>query len=278
MAATATALTAESTSKFESVGDFKLHYNEAGTGPAVVMVHGGGPGASGWSNFQRNIGSFAEHHRTLLVDMPQFGQSDSVVVTEPRSQHTARAICALLDKLGIEKASLVGNSMGGGASINFAIDYPNRIDKLVVMGSSGAGQSLFAPMPTEGIKVLNQVFNDPTADGMRRLINLMVYDSSFLTEELLQDRLQAALNPGHLEARKKSGNAQRDLGAELGKITAPTLILWGRDDRVVPMDTGLRLLAGLPGSQMHIFGHCGHWVQFEHADEFNRLVLDFLAN
>ena len=277
MAATAT-LTEESTSKYAQIGDFRLHYNEAGTGPAVVMLHGGGPGASGWSNFQRNIGAFSERHRTLLVDMPGFGKSDSVVVTEPRSQHTARALCGLLDSLGIERASFVGNSMGGSASINFAIDFPERIDKLVVMGSAGAGQSIFTPMPTEGIKVLNQVFDNPTADGMRRLINLMVYDASFLTEELVQGRLQAALNPGHLDARKKSSSAQRNFVAEVGNIKARTLIVWGRDDRVVPLDTGLRLLAGIPGAQMHIFGQCGHWVQFEHADEFNRLVTDFLSN
>jgi 2,6-dioxo-6-phenylhexa-3-enoate hydrolase len=276
MAATAS-LTEQSTSKYAQVGDFRLHYNEAGTGPAVVMLHGGGPGASGWSNFQRNVGPFSERHRTLLVDMPGFGKSDSVVVTEPRSQLTARAVCGLLDSLRIERASFVGNSMGGAASINFAIDFPDRVDKLVVMGSAGAGQSLFVPMPTEGIKVLNQVFDNPTADGMRRLIQLMVYDASFLTEELLEGRLQAALNPGHLEARKKSSSAQRNFAAELGNIKAKTLIIWGRDDRVVPLDTGLRLLWSIPGAQMHVFGNCGHWAQFEHAEEFNRLVVDFLA-
>lgn len=271
-------LTEESTSKYAQVGDIRLHYNEAGTGPAVVMLHGGGPGASGWSNFQRNISPFSERNRTLLVDMPGFGKSDSVVVTEPRSQVTARAVCGLLDSLGIERASFVGNSMGGSASINFAVDFPDRIDKLVVMGSSGAGQSIFVPQPSEGIKVLNQVFDNPTAEGMRRLIQLMVYDSSFLTEELVQQRLQAALNPGHLDARKKSVNVQRDFSPALGNIKAQTLIVWGRDDRVVPMDTGLRLLGAIPNAQLHIFNHCGHWVQFEHADQFNRLVLDFLSN
>jgi pimeloyl-ACP methyl ester carboxylesterase len=277
MAATA-ALTEESTSKYAQVDDFRLHYNEAGTGPAVVMLHGGGPGASGWSNFQRNIGPFAEHCRTLLVDMPGFGKSDSVVVTEPRSQLTARAVCRLMDSLGIERASFVGNSMGGAASLNFAIDFPDRIDKLVVMGSAGAGQSIFVPQPTEGIKVLNAVFDNPTAEGMRRLIQLMVYDASFLTEELVQQRLQAALNPGHREARKKSANVQRDFSRDLGNIKARTLIVWGKDDRVVPLDTGLRLLGAIPGAQMHIFAHCGHWAQFEHADDFNRLVTDFLSN
>lgn len=276
MAATTT-LTEEGTSKYARVGDIRLHYNEAGTGPAVVMLHGGGPGASGWSNFQRNIHAFSERHRTLLVDMPGWGKSDSVIATEPRSQLTARAVCGLLDALGIDRASLVGNSMGGAASINFAIDFPDRIDKLVVMGSAGAGQSIFVPQPTEGIRVLSEVFDNPTADGMRRLINLMVYDASFLTEDLLQGRLQAALNPGHQEARKKSTNAQRNFAADLPKIKARTLIIWGRDDRVVPLDTGLRLLWAIPGAQMHVFGQCGHWAQFEHADEFNRLVIDFLA-
>ena len=137
---------------------------------------------------------------------------------------------------------------------------------------------MFTPMPTEGIRVLNRVFDNPTKDGMRQLIQLMVYDGSFLTEELLEGRLQAALNPAHQEARKKSGSAQRSFVVEAANITAKTLIVWGRDDRVVPLDTGLRLLATIPGAQMHIFGQCGHWAQFEHADEFNRLTLDFLAN
>ncbi len=271
-------LTEESTSKYAQAGSMRLHYNEAGAGDPVIMLHGGGPGASGWSNFQHNVGPLAEQYRTLLVDLPGFGKSDSVVLTEPRTQVGARAIRDLMDMLGIEKASLVGNSMGGGTSINFAIDYPDRIDKLVVMGSVGGGQSILVPMPTEGIKVLNQVFANPTADGMRRLIQLMVFDSSFLTDELVQQRLSAALNPDHLEARKKSSSGQRDLSRDLDKVKAKTLVIWGRDDRVVPLDTGLRLLWGIPDAQFHVYSKCGHWAQTEHADEFNRLVADFLSH
>jgi 2,6-dioxo-6-phenylhexa-3-enoate hydrolase len=271
-------LTEASTSKYVQLRDMQLHYNEAGNGPPMVMLHGGGPGASGWSNFQRNVGSLAERHRVLLLDLPGFGKSDSVVLTEPRPQANARAVRDVLDALTIERASLVGNSMGGATSLNFAIDYPDRLDKLVVMGSAGAGQSYFVPTPTEGIKILGQVFDNPTAEGMRRLIEIMVYDASFLTEELLQQRLTAAQNPAHLEARRKSSPAQRDLSRELGRIQAKTLIIWGRDDRVVPLDTSMRLVAGLPDSRLHIFSRCGHWAQFEHADAFNRLVLDFLAH
>jgi 2,6-dioxo-6-phenylhexa-3-enoate hydrolase len=270
-------VTEAGTSKYAEAGKIRIHYNEAGAGPVAVMLHGGGPGASGWSNFQRNVGPFSERFRTLLVDLPGFGKSDSVAPNEPRSQFNARALRDLFDALGVERAHLIGNSMGGATALNFAIDYPDRIDRLVVMGAAGAGQSLFVPMPTEGIRVLNQVFDNPTAEGMRRLIQFMVYDSSFLTEELLQQRLQAALNPQHLEARKKSAAAQRDLSRDLGKVKAKSLIVWGRDDRVVPLDGSLRLVWGIPDAELHIFGRCGHWAQFEHAEEFNRLVIDFLG-
>lgn len=274
----ALSVTEAGTSKYVQAGQIRIHYNEAGTGPVALMLHGGGPGASGWSNFQRNIGPLSESYRVILVDLPGFGKSDSVVINEPRSQFNARILSELLDALQIEKASLIGNSMGGATALNFATDYPDRIDKLVVMGSAGAGQSLFVPTPTEGIKVLNQVFDNPTAEGMRRLIQLMVYDASFLTEELLQQRLQAALNPQHLEARKKSATVQRDLSRDLSKVKTRTLIIWGRDDRVVPLDGSLRLLWGIPDVELHIFGRCGHWAQFEHAEEFNRLVIDFLSH
>ncbi len=276
-AATTHGLTEASTSRFADVEGMRLHYNEAGSGPVIVMLHGGGPGASGWSNFQRNVSVLSQHYRVLLPDMPGFGKSDSVTLNEPRSQANARAIRGLLDALRIERATLIGNSMGGATSVNFAIDYSDRVDKLVLMGSGGGGQPMFTPAPSEGIKVLNQVFENPTAEGMRRLIELMVYDSSFLTDELLQQRLGAALNPGHLEARRNSSPVQRDVVSQLGKIKAKTLIVWGRDDRVVPIDGGLRLLAGIPDTRLHVFSKCGHWAQFEHAGEFNRLVLDFLA-
>ncbi|NIO07437.1 MAG: alpha/beta fold hydrolase [Deltaproteobacteria bacterium] len=273
----AASLTETETSKYVHAGSLRIHYNEAGTGPAVIMLHGGGPGASGWSNFQRNIGPLSERFRVILIDFPGFGKSDSVVVNEPRSQVNARVLCDLLDALRIDKTHLIGNSMGGASGLNFAIDYPDRIDRLVIMGAAGAGQSLFVPMPTEGIKVLNQVFDNPTIEGMKRLIQLMVYDSSFLTEELLQQRLQDALNPQHMEARKKSKAVQMDLSRDLAKVKAKTLIIWGRDDRVVPLDGSLRLLWGIPDSELHVFGRCGHWAQFEHAEEFNRLVMGFLT-
>jgi pimeloyl-ACP methyl ester carboxylesterase len=145
------------------------------------------------------------------------------------------------------------------------------------MGAPAGGQSWFVPMPTEGIKVLNEVFDNPTVEGMRRLIQLMVFDSSFMTDELLQERLSTAQNPAHIAARQKSSTAVRDLTRELAGVKAPTLIIHGRDDRVVPLDLSVRLLNGIPDARLHVFGKCGHWAQFEQAAAFNRLVLDFLG-
>ena len=269
-------LTDAGTSKFAQAGGIKIHYNEAGSGPAVIMIHGGGPGASGWSNYQRNVGPLSESYRVLLMDMPGFGKTDYVQSNESFPTITARTIRDLMDTLGIEKASLIGNSMGGASSVTFAIDYPDRIDKLVLMGAAGFHfKSMFVPTPTEGIKVLGQVAKNPTKEGMRRLIELMVYDTSFLTDELLEQRLEAAL----ATHRPETGQAPpwRDIALELSKVKAKTLVIWGRDDRVVPFDGCLGYLWGLPDAELHVFSKCGHWAQFEHPEGFNKLVLDFLS-
>ena len=273
-------LTEESTSKFVQAGDIRLHYNEAGTGDVVICLHGGGPGASGWSNFNPNIGPLSADFRTILLDMPQYGKSDPVVIDGDRARFNAKAIRNMLDALNIEKVHLVGNSMGGATSIAFAIDYPERLDKLVLMGPAGGGTSIFMPRPLEGIKLLNGWYNNPTIEAMRKIVEVFVYDQKFKTDELVERRFNAAMgHPEHLEARKKSTNATiADFTSELSKIQSSTLVLWGRDDRFSPLDFALSLLWRIPNAQLHIFPECGHWCQYEKADEFNRLVLDFLRN
>ncbi len=271
----ATTLTAESTARDATLKGVKVHYNEAGSGPAVVMLHGGGPGATGWSNFNRNIGPLAANHRVILLDQPGYGGTDYLGSKDTFTEQSSRTLRDLLDHLGIDKCTPVGNSMGGGASLNFAIDYPDRTDKLVLMGAAAAGTSLFVPQPTEGIKHLIETRKNPTIESMRKLINLMVYDASFLTDELLQQRLEGAL----ATARSEPAPAiSRPLDQELGKVKAKTLIIWGANDLMAPLDGALKFLWGIPDSQVHIYSKCGHWAQFEHAPEFNRLVADFLDN
>ncbi|MNQ36311.1 2-hydroxy-6-oxo-6-phenylhexa-2,4-dienoate hydrolase [compost metagenome] len=277
--------TQDNTSHFAQVGDLRLHYNDVGEGEVVIMLHGSGAGATGWANFHRNVDAFvAAGYRVILLDCPGFGKSDPLLSAEPRFVVNARYTKGLMDALDIDKAHLVGNSMGGGSALAFAVEFPERLGKLILMGAGGVGKtSLFTPLPMEGIKLLFQVYREPTLDNLKKMLNVFVYDASALTEELVQLRLNSILaNPQHLENFLKSVELSQfnfgDFSANLPDIKAKTLITWGRDDRFVPIDWSLKLLNGIPDSRLHVFSQCGHWAQWEHADAFNRLVIDFLQH
>ncbi|NWB85877.1 alpha/beta fold hydrolase [Pseudomonas gingeri] len=289
MTATTHLLTEAATSKFARITegelDLQLHYNDAGQGTeTVVMLHGSGPGASGWANFNRNIESLTEAgYRVILMDCPGWSKSDPIVCSGSRSDLNARALKGLLDVLGLERVHILGNSMGGHSAVAFALTNPQRVGKLVLMGGGTGGPSAFTPMPTEGIKLLQGLYREPTIENLKKMMNVFIYDAGSLTEELFQTRLDNMLSRrDHLEnfvASLKANPKQfPDFSPRLGEISAQTLVIWGRDDRFVPMDTGLRLIAGLPNAQLHVFSRCGHWAQWEHADAFNRMVLDFLSH
>lgn len=271
-------LTAQATSAHAQAGPYRVHYHEAGQGPAVIMLHGGGPGATGWSNFNGNIGPFAAHHRTLLVDMLGFGDSDSVAFdTEPATTVRARALRDLMDTLGIERASFVGNSMGGTTAMAFAVDYPERTERLVLIGAAGMTRTVIVPQPTEGHRRLAEAGADPSVETMRALADTMLFDPSLMTRDALEERVRAARNEAHRIAAARSTAPWRDQANEFARIQARTLIVWGREDRVNPLEIGLQLLRDIPDSRLFVFRHCGHWAQIEHAAEFNRVALEFLA-
>ncbi len=280
--------TEASTSRFARIKegglDLQVHYNDTGEDKeTVVMLHGSGPGASGWANFHRNVDPLAAAgYRVVLLDSPGWSKSDTIVSTGSRSELNANALKGLLDVLGIGKVHIIGNSMGGHSAVAFALTNPDRVGKLVLMGGGTGGQSSFVPMPTEGIKLIGALYRDPTIENLKRMMNVFVYDTSSLTEELFRARLDNMLSRrDHLENFVKSAAANPrqfpDVSHRLGEVTAETLVIWGRDDRFVPLDTALRLVAGLPKADLHVFSRCGHWAQWEHADKFNRMVVEFLA-
>lgn len=277
------------TSRFASVADkgvnLNIHYHDCGKGDdVVVMLHGSGPGASGWSNFNRNIEPLVTSgYRVILMDCPGWGKSDSIICTESRSKLNARVLKGLLDKLNITRVHLIGNSMGGHSAVAFALAYPQAANRIILMGGGTGGASPFVPMPTEGIKLLQSVYRQPSQENVEKMMDVFVYDPKDLTPELIVGRLENILiNQEHLKNFIKSLELNPrqfpDVTDCLSSISAPTLIIWGRNDRFVPMDLGLRLLANIPNSELHIFNNCGHWVQWEHADRFNTLVLDYLKN
>lgn len=271
----------------EGDGELKIHYNDCdpGTsGDTVVLLHGSGPGASGWANFNRNISPLTgAGYRVILLDAPGWSKSDSIVCTGSRSDLNARILKALINHLGLDKIHIVGNSMGGHSALAFALANPANVRKLVLMGGGTGGVSSFVPMPTEGIKLIGALYRGPTIENLKKMMAVFVYDSSSLTQELYEARLNNILaRRDHLENFVKSTQANPkqfpDVGHRLDEISAETLIIWGRNDRFVPLDVGLRLVAGIPNSELHVFNNCGHWAQWEHHKKFNRMVIEFLSD
>ncbi len=270
-------------SKHVTTKDWRIHYNEAGTGHPVVLIHGGGPGATGWRNYSPNIPALAEHFRVIAPDLPGWGDSDEV---DFATFDPVEAVCQLLDALDIEKAAFVGNSMGGHTSIRMAIERPDRVSHLITMGPPVQMKPfLFGPVgPSEGIKIMYETYIDPSPENFKRLVEIMVFDGPrFASPELMAERAEAAnRRPEHLRnVAKMIPQAPIPIWldqSKLGDITAPTLLIHGRDDRVATFEGTLMLAAQIPDSRAHIISRCGHWAQLEHADEFNRLVTDFVLN
>ena len=281
------ALTFEETSRTVNAGAWTIHYNEAGepSAPTVVLLHGSGPGATGWSNFKTNIEALAEHFHVIAPDMPGWGRSDAVTRDE---MDQAKAAVELLDALGIDTAAFVGNSMGGITTLRLATEYPERVSHVITMGpGSGPQPKLFSPAGglSEGMKTLVAAYRAPSVESMTRLTEVMTYDSArFATPELAAERAEnAKAHPQHLanylDGFAKGGPIAKWFRLEdLPNVQVPTLLIHGRDDRVVHYENTLLLLAHIPNSRAILLNRCGHWAQVEHAEEFNRLVIDFVTN
>lgn len=262
---------------------------EAGAGPTVVMLHGGGPGASGVSNYTRNIGALAEHFRVIVPDMPGYGRSVKGVDHDDPFGYLADMMRGLIDELGIETAHLVGNSYGGAAALRLALDTPQRVGKLVLMGPGGIGTT--RGLPTQGLKALLSYYGGegPSRDKLAAFIrNYLVYDGAAVPEDLIDLRYQASIDPEVIAdppLRRPSGPmAPRTLwrmdltrDSRLKGLETPTLVLWGRDDKVNRPAGGPMLLNMMPNAELVMTSHTGHWMQWERADLFNELVIEFLS-
>ena len=291
-------LDAESTNRMADVAGFAVRYHDsgattgapagAGRGDAdtLVLLHGGGPGASSWSNFGKNMPVLAKRFRVLMMDLPGYGQSAARPITGHFFTIAAAALAGLLDQLAVEKVHLLGNSLGGGTALRFALDYPDRVGRLVLMGPGGLTLNVFAPDPTEGVRRLMEFGAPPgpSRDKMAAFLRTMVYDQRLVTDELIDDRFAIARHPAALAAMIAMGGSFFGEHAEDGmlwreahRVKHEVLLIWGREDRVNPLDGGLIALKQLKRAQLHVFGGCGHWAQLEKFDEFNELALRFLA-
>ncbi len=263
-----------------------LRYHQAGDGPPLLLLHGSGPGVTGWRNYRGVLADFAEHFTCYVLEFPGFGVSD------PCDGHpmveAVGAVPVFLDGLGLDTVDIIGNSMGGGVGANIAISHPERVNKLVSIG--GIGKNVVSPFPGEGIKLLTEFTDNPSRESLIRWLHSMVYNPAVVTEQLIEERWALATEPKTLEIARRmySSNAMKAMAAaaaqaditpywaKLGKITAPTLITWGRDDRVSPVDMGLLPMRDIPNAEFHVFPNCGHWTMIEARDAWLASVLSFL--
>lgn len=274
-------LTRENTSRFVQAGAVKVHYHEAGSGPVLLCIHGGAPGAFGWGNFGRNMQALSQHFRVLVVDLPGYGLSDKPKVEGPRTGFYAQVFIDMLDALGIEKAHVMGLATGGTAALKMAIEHPARIDRLIVINSPG-GLSLFHPAPPKPGSHDYYGGDGPSLEKMRQTVSRIVYDPAVLTEEVIQERYEASIDPAFMDSAPEGkggapGQTLEPLWQDLHRIQAQTLVIWGRDNSTLNFDNALFMLHRIPNVRVHIHGRCALWVPFEKAQEFNSNVIGFLS-
>lgn len=271
------------------VGARDLYVTTTGSGPSLVLLHGGGPGASGAANWGRNIDALATSFSLVIPDLPGYGRSSKELDQDDPFGDLAYAIRGLLDELEIERAHLVGNSYGGGAALRLALDRPERVDRMVLNGPGGIGTT--RALPTKGLNALLDYYagEGPSREKMSRFIReYLVADGAALPDEVIEGRYRDSLDPevmANPPLRRPSGaKAARTLwrmdltrDRRLARCEVPTLVIWGSLDAVNRPSGAPRLARTMRRCDAYLAAGVGHWVQWEAAELFNRLALDFLA-
>lgn len=263
---------------FTTASGHRLHYLEHGQGPAVVFLHGSGSGASGHSNFKGNYPWLAEQgYRVIVPDLVGYGYSDKPDDIDYPLDLFVDHLNQLLIGLGIDRATLIGNSLGGAIAIKYTLDYPERVEKLILMAPGGIeNQPDYFHMP--GMQIMKDVF---TAGPMspQRLEEFirrgLVYNDVVVDQQLVDERwgIFQQQNSQVINTMSVPNMADR-----LGEIRCPVLAFWGVNEQMMP-ETGIMILAkGIPHIRLTLVSECGHWVMVEHQAMFNRAVADFLQH
>ena len=260
----------------------RTNYHDVGAGHPLLLIHGSGPGVSAWANWRLVMPELARQARVIAPDMVGFGFTDRLDLTQPGQRYDmdtwVRQAVGLLDALGIEKTDLVGNSFGGALALALTIRHPQRVRRLVLMGSVGVSFPITAG--------LDAVWGyEASFENMRRIMDVFAWDRRLVNDELARMRYEASIQPGFQESfsamfpapRQRWVDAMTSSEQDIRALPHHTLVVHGREDQVIPLTTSQTLAAWIPRSQLHVFGQCGHWTQIEHTARFVRLVGDFLA-
>lgn len=263
-----------------SDSDVDTAYIDAGRGPVVLLLHGSGPGVSAAANWSTTVPALAEHFRVVAPDLLGFGDTLRPLGLSFAGPVWVEHIIGLLDALGVDECSVVGNSFGGSLSLRLSLHAPERVRRQVLMGPGGVAFTLTPQLEAAW------GYQGTTEDDMRALLRLFVHDPTLVTDDVVRARNDAALRPGVLEEyaqmfpppRQKLLDAGALTDRQFASVVADTLLIHGREDQIVPLSVAVDMVRKIPNAQLHVFGKCGHWVQIEQAARFNRLVLDFLQS
>ncbi|MCL2657312.1 MAG: alpha/beta fold hydrolase [Betaproteobacteria bacterium] len=263
------------------LGDFTLNYHDVGEGMGdpILLIHGSGPGVTAWANWRGIIPVLSEKARVIAPDMLGFGYSQCPAHLKLTPPVWVESLIVLLDALKIKKVSVVGNSFGGAIALALAKAHPERVNRLVLMGTAGINA------PISG--GLERVWGyTPSLEAMKGLMEVFAYDHSIITDDLVRMRYEASIRADVQERFARLFPAPRQRGVEmlaladsdLAAITHKTLLIHGVNDQVIPVEWSRRMKALLPNSTLQEFDQCGHWVQIEKAAQFTLAVSDFLLN
>ena len=259
-------------------GGFETHVHDLGSGAPVLFIHGFGPGVSTWANWRLALPVLAQSRRVIAPDMVGFGYTDRPAGIPDHMDTWVQQALDLLDALDLPQVDLVGNSFGGALSLALTIRAPERVRRLMLMGSAGVRFPI-----TPG---LDAVWGyEPSFAAMRGLLDVFAHDRKLVNDELAQLRYEASMRPGFHESfaamfpapRQRWVDAMASLDADIRRLPHETLVIHGREDKVIPLATSLTLATLISRAQLHVFGQCGHWTQIEHAARFAQLVGNFLA-
>mgnify|MGYP000577898591 CR=1 FL=1 len=261
-----------------NTGGYNTNYHDIGEGEVVLFIHGSGPGVSAYANWRLAMPTLAENFRVIAPDMAGFGYTQRIEDTTYDMDVWVKQAIDLMDALNIEKFNIVGNSFGGALALALTINYPERFNKIVLMGAVGVYFDL-----TYG---LDKAWGyTPSIENMKELLDIFAYDRSIVTDDLAKMRYEASIRTGFQESFSSMFPSPRQDGVdsmqsdenEIRKIDKETLIIHGREDKVIPVQNSIRLNQLIKKSQLHIFGECGHWSQIEHNARFNKLLFDFFS-
>ncbi len=268
------------------VGNIHTRYWAEGTrGTDVVLIHGLGGYAENWN---QNFETLAMHHRVYALDLPGHGLSDKPLNAPYTMEYFAEFVHEFLQTLGLEHAHVVGHSLGGAVSTQFAIRYPQMVDKLTLVSSAGLGKEADLPTRILTIPWLGEKLMSPSRAGIKMFLKNLVYDASLIDEPMIDVQVQMATQPSAQTTLFKTLRAFSNLLGQkkpiyefnirgLTQFSKPLLLLWGREDPIVPVAHAESLAKRIPTMRLKIFEHCKHLPMVEHAQTFNDTLLDWLA-